>query len=169
VQFPWHRDPHCRIKLEITHEEPVMMTPDSRPLIHGYDEELAVQVRCYQLEEIAAEKLRTLLQTHQKLVARAWNRPRARDYYDLWRILGAYGDALKNAQLIELLHRKCEHRKVSFAGVDDFFTKELLAESHRHWDTNLRPFVADLPTSDTVLTELRPLVDELFAHPCPQQ
>src|SRR5262252_8787286 len=37
VQFPWHRDPHCRIKLEITHEEPVMMAPDSRSLIHGYD------------------------------------------------------------------------------------------------------------------------------------
>jgi len=80
VQFPWQRDPHCRIKLEITHEEPVMMAPDSRSLIHGYDEELAAQVCCYQLEEIAAEKLRSLLQTHQKLVARGWNRPRARDY-----------------------------------------------------------------------------------------
>jgi predicted nucleotidyltransferase component of viral defense system len=114
------------------------------------------------LEEIAAEKLRSLLQTHQKLVVRGWNRPRARDYYDLWRILGTYGDGLKNARLIELLHRKCEHSKVSFAGVADFFTNELLSETEKHWDTSLRPFVADLPTSETVLTELRPLVDGLF-------
>lgn len=64
VRFPWQREPHCRIKLEITHEEPVLLTPDSRPLIHGYEEELAVQLRCYRLEEIVVEKMRSLLQTH---------------------------------------------------------------------------------------------------------
>jgi predicted nucleotidyltransferase component of viral defense system len=140
----------------------VLLTPDCRALIHGYEEELQVELTCYQLEEIAAEKLRSLLQTHQKLIARGWNRPRARDYYDLWRILGAYGDALKSAHLIKLVRTKCEHRNVSFDRVDDFFTTELVSETHKHWDTSLRPFMEDLPASDTILRELRPLIEALF-------
>jgi len=70
VRFPWQPSPLCRVKLEICHDEPVLLTPDSRPLIHGYGEDLNVQVPSYRLEEIIAEKMRSLLQTHRKLVMR---------------------------------------------------------------------------------------------------
>ncbi len=50
VQFPWQQSPLCRIKLEITHDEPVILPPDSRPLIHGYGESLPIDVRSYCLE-----------------------------------------------------------------------------------------------------------------------
>jgi predicted nucleotidyltransferase component of viral defense system len=162
VQFPWQRTPHCRIKVEITHEEPVLLKPQSRPLIHGYQEDLIAEVRCYALEEIVVEKMRSLLQTHEKLIRRGWNRPRARDYYDLWRVLETYGDELKREQLADLLQKKCEHRKVSFASIDHFFTEELVSEAHRHWDTSLRPFVSELPASDVVLGELKSRIDEFF-------
>jgi uncharacterized protein len=162
VQFPWQREPHCRIKLEITHEEPVLLTPDSRPLIHGYEEELAVQLRCYRLEEIVVEKMRSLLQTHEKLVRRGWNRARARDYYDLWRVLRSYDHVLVRDQLMELLGKKCEHRNVSFNSIADFFAEELVSEAHKHWDTSLRPFVSDLPSSEVVLGELKSLLPAFF-------
>jgi predicted nucleotidyltransferase component of viral defense system len=162
VQFPWQRNPHCRIKIEVTHEEPVLLAPDTRPLIHGYEEDLVVEVRCYVLEEIVVEKMRSLLQTHQKLVKRGWNRPRARDYYDLWRVLETYGDNLKREQLADLLQKKCEHRNVSFISIDDFFSEELVSEAHRHWDTSLRPFVSDLPASDVVLRELKSRIGDFF-------
>jgi predicted nucleotidyltransferase component of viral defense system len=84
VKFPWHRSPLCTIKVEVTHDEPVILAPEYKPILHGYDETLDCLVACYHIEEIIAEKLRALLQTHRKLVTRGWNRPRARDYYDLW-------------------------------------------------------------------------------------
>ncbi len=162
VQFPWHPSPLCRIKLEITHDEPILLEPDKRPLIHGYEEVLACDVCCYRLEEIIAEKLRTLLQTHRKLVMRGWNRPRARDYYDLWRILDKFGDGLDRERIGTILARKSAHRQVSYQSLNDFFSDELVFETRRHWDTNLGSFVTDLPECQEVLEQLRILLRELL-------
>ena len=162
VRFPWHPSPLCRVKLEISHDEPVLLKPDSRPLIHGYEESLHVSVRCYQLEEIIAEKLRCLLQTQKKLIARGWNRPRARDYYDLWRLLTAFDTKIDTVLVPPLLQQKCAHRDVAYTSVDDFFTEELTSEARTHWDRNLRPFVSQLPSSDIVISDLRPLVRKLL-------
>lgn len=64
----------------------------------------------YPLDEIVAEKCRTLLQTHAKLQARGWNRPRARDYYDLWRILDTFRGELDLLRLWQCLDAKCAAR-----------------------------------------------------------
>ncbi|MCD6183039.1 MAG: nucleotidyl transferase AbiEii/AbiGii toxin family protein [Thermovirga sp.] len=162
VQFPWHREPLCRIKLEITHDEPVLLKPEKRQLIHGYGEDLSCEVCCYRLEEIIAEKLRTLLQTHQKIVLRGWNRPRARDYYDLWRILNKFGAGLNRKEIGFLLERKNAHRGVSYQSINDFFSEELISEAYRHWNSSLGPFVAELPECQKVLEELRALLHGLL-------
>ena len=162
VKFPWHPSPLCRIKVEITHDEPVLLEAERRALIHGYEEELAASLRGYPLGEVVAEKMRALLQTRQKLLQRGWNRPRARDYYDLWRILRDFGPLLKNVDLIDLLRRKNAHRGVSYNSLDDFFTAELEAEARRNWESNLRPFVPELPTWDGVLTDLKRLLPNFF-------
>jgi hypothetical protein len=162
VKFPWYPSPLCRIKVEITHNEPVLLEAERRMLIHGYEEELAASLRGYPLAEIVAEKMRALLQTQQKLLARGWNRPRARDYYDLWRILRDFGPSLKNIDLSDLLRRKSAHRGVSYNSLDDFFTTQLEAEARRNWDGNLRPFVPELPAWDDVLAELKRLLPNFF-------
>jgi len=155
LRFPWHREALCRIKVEVTTDEPVVLEPQRRHLIHGYEEDLECTVACYALEEIIAEKLRTLLQTHRKLATRGWNRPRARDYYDLWRIVTEYEGTLKRSVVPDLLDRKASSRGVSWQSIDDFFTPELVAEATRTWDSSLSPFVANLPPFDTVVGELR--------------
>lgn len=162
VKFPWQPSALCRIKLEITHDEPVMLAPAQRPLIHGYEETLDSSVRCYPLAEIVAEKMRALLQTQQKLLKRGWNRPRARDYYDLWRILREYGNELADVNLEALLAQKSAHRGVVYSGRADFFTPELEAEARRHWEGNLAAFVRKLPPCDEVLVELKDLVPRYF-------
>lgn len=162
VLYPWHREALCRLKVEVSHDEPMLMKPELRSLLHGYAEELDYQVQCYPLEEIVAEKLRTLLQTHQKLVTRGWNRPRARDYYDLWRILGDYGEGLQKPLIVDLLNRKAAYRAVSWHGLDDFFTKELVSEATRTWDASLGPFVADLPEYGMALEQLRASLSRLL-------
>ncbi|MGA1864324.1 MAG: nucleotidyl transferase AbiEii/AbiGii toxin family protein [bacterium] len=163
VQFPWHPGPLCRIKLEIAHNEPILLEPPRRRLLHGYDEELKCNICCYPLEEIVAEKLRTLLQTHQKLVSRGWNRPRARDYYDLWRIFNEFYKELDTSLIGKLLELKNAHRGVSFQSIDDFFTDELVSETIRHWDTNLGPFLVDLPEFNMVMKGLKELLPKLLS------
>lgn len=33
VRFPWHPSPLCRVKLEVTHDEPVLLPPEERPIL----------------------------------------------------------------------------------------------------------------------------------------
>jgi len=160
VQFPWHPGPLCRVKVEITHDELVLLPPKKRILIHGYGEDMHVQILCCQLEEIVAEKLRTLLQTHQRIVNRGWGRQHARDYYDLWRILDGFGHSLDGHTISEMLQAKCRHRGVSYLGLSDFFTDELVREARLQWEGSLRPVVTSLPHLDTVLDSLRALLRE---------
>ena len=113
VKFPWHSESSsCRIKLEITHDESVILPPIYKTILHDYDEKIDGEVACYHIEEIIAEKMRALLQTHKKLVVRGWNRPRARDYYDLWCIFKKYNSTVNRTRLIEILDKKCMHRDV---------------------------------------------------------
>ena len=165
VQFPWHPRPLCRIKVEITHDELVVLSPRKCTLIHGYEEDLDVQVSCYQLEEIVAEKLRTLLQTHQRIVTRGWGRQHARDYYDLWRILDRFHDTLDAHKIGAMLKAKSQHREVSFQGVNDFFTDELTDTARLQWEGSLGPVVPHLPDCDSVLETLRELLQESVILP----
>jgi predicted nucleotidyltransferase component of viral defense system len=163
LRFPWHPRPLCRLRAEITYDEPVLMKPEKRHLIHGYeDEDLHAQVYAYRLEEIIAEKLRTLLQTREKLLSRGWGRQHARDYYDLWRILETFGEKLEREQFMPLLRAKCEHRVVSFADLDDFFSEDLVRSACDHWDASLGAFVGELPDCQQVLDRLRLLLRPLF-------
>ena len=55
-------------------------------------------VRCYRLEEIVAEKMRSLLQSRDRLIEGRWTRPRSRDYYDLWRLVTDFGTELDTGE-----------------------------------------------------------------------
>lgn len=158
VKFPWQPSPLCRVKVEITHDEPVLLSPEYKQILHGYNENIDCHVASYHMEEVFAEKLRALLQTHQKLVARGWNKPRARDYYDLWCILKNYSSTLNHPRLIEMLSRKCSHRNVTYQDINDFFTPELVTEANKHWLATLGVLVRELPDCPIVLEETKLLI-----------
>jgi predicted nucleotidyltransferase component of viral defense system len=162
VKFPWQPTPLCRIKVEITHDEPVILSPVYKTILHNYEEQIDCEVACYHIEEIIAEKFRALLQTHQKLVTRGWNRPRARDYYDLWCILKNYRTIIDVNRLVEMLDHKCKHRNVSYNNIDDFFTPELVKEANQHWQTTLGVLVRELPECKLVLDETKLLIKQLL-------
>jgi len=162
IKFPWQPTPLCRIKIEITHDEAVILSPEYKTILHGYEEQIDCVVACYHIEEIVAEKLRALLQTHKKLVTRGWNRPRARDYYDLWCILKNYSSSVDTTRLIEMLDKKCKHRDVSYQSIDDFFTNELVQEANQHWQSTLGVLVKGLPDCVHVLNETRLLIQKII-------
>ena len=117
----------------------------------------------YRIDEIVAEKMRSLLQTDKKLKERGWNKPRARDYYDLWRVLKKFGAGLQKEILPELLAKKCAHRDVKYERLEDFFTPRLLQETRGNWEKNLGNFVKNLPPCDDVLNELKEMLPKFFA------
>jgi hypothetical protein len=91
------------------------------------------------------------------------NTPRTRDYYDLWRILGAYTDQLDLSDFPAFLAEKCAIRKVSFRRPEDFFQESMLTYVEKTWDQWLGPLVPGLPSFRTVITELRPQVVALLS------
>ncbi|MCD6298487.1 MAG: nucleotidyl transferase AbiEii/AbiGii toxin family protein, partial [Deltaproteobacteria bacterium] len=132
-----------------------------RNIIHEYGEPIEAQVRVYALEEIVAEKLRAILQHVEKLQQRGWSRSRARDYYDLWRVLGEYQNQLDLSDFSSLLRAKCTVRNVSFNGPEDFFQKMMIDYVEKTWEQWLGPLIPDLPDFDTVIGELRPQIASL--------
>jgi len=164
MQLPWQREPLCSIKIEITTDEPVILPAPRRPLLHGYDDGLRADVLVYALEEIVAEKLRALLQSEARRLKLGWTRPRARDFYDLWRVLGDFEKDLDVGVIPAVLREKCKVRNVSFSSADDFFAEGLLAGVDAAWAKSLASLVSDLPPFSKVLSELRPKVERLLAE-----
>ncbi len=162
VRFPWQRQPMVPVKIEITHDEPVLLPAPAMAIAHGYEEMFEASVRTYDLAEICAEKLRSTLQTQAKLAARGWARPRGRDYYDLWHLVRLDAGLVDWARVAEVLPRKCAHRDVTITSIADLFEPGLLEEVRATWERSLGPFVPELPDVEKVLTETRERVEELL-------
>ena len=163
VQLPWQRTPQTRVIIETAVDEKVLKPVQKRSIIHGYGEPLEAQVQVYALEEIAAEKLRAILQHVKEFHERGWSRSRTRDYYDLWCVLNAYQNQLDLSNFRSFLRAKCTLRNVAFNGPDDFFEKTMLAYTEKTWEQWLGPLVPDLPDFATVIVDLRPMITLLVS------
>jgi uncharacterized protein len=159
VQFPDQHQALCRLKVEITVDEPVLQQTAEYSILHGFPEPFESRVLGYCLEEIAAEKLRALLQSRQKLSSRGWGASRVcRDYYDLWWILKRE----KLTGVPDLFARKCAVRQVSFHSPEDFVDLDLMETARREWDQQLSPFLAKATPKEKVLAEVQTLILSLF-------
>ena len=163
ARFPWQSRPQTRVMIEITLDERILRPAEKRQVIHEYGEPLDAEVKVYSLEEMAAEKLRALLQQAVMFEKRGWSRSRARDYYDLWRVFGAYGDRMDLVGFDSLLREKCGVRGVTFTGPEDFFHDAMLAYVEETWEQWLGPLVPELPSFDTVINRLRPQIATLVS------
>jgi hypothetical protein len=162
ARLPWHREPHVNVMVEMTQNEQVLAEPKLMPLIYDYDNAFPYKIWSYSLEEIVCEKLRAILQNVKKLHEVGWTRSRARDYYDLWRILSSYKESLNREELLEILPRKCAHKSVSWRTPEDFFNEDYLRGIRSSWEKWLAPLVSELPPYEDVLENLNVLLDELL-------
>lgn len=164
ARLPWQRQPLTRAIIETAVDEKLFKPAEVRRVIHEYGEPFDVEIPVYALEEIVAEKLRAILQHIEKLHERGWSRSRARDYYDLWRVLGTYKHEMDLNEFTPFLQKKCAVRKVSFKSADDFFQDTMLKYVARTWEHWLGPLVPGLPSFDAVISELRPQITELLGE-----
>lgn len=160
-QFPHHRQPLCRLKVEITVDESLLLPPVLRLLQHGYPEPLACQANVYDLAEIVAEKMRALLQSRQRLQTRGWGASRVcRDYYDLWFILKQ--EDLAPCALPALVQQKCELRGITFHDPQELLAEDLFQVACREWQAQILPFLTKAVSHEQVLEEIRPLILALW-------
>ena len=162
ARLPWHPLPDIPIKVEITADEQIAWPVEWRGVIHDYGEPLEAELQVYSPTEVVAEKLRASRQQLVRLENRGWMRNRARDYYDLWRVLGNYWDRLDLVDFRARLHEKCRLRNVDFDGPEDFFDQRMVDDVEKGWEISLGPLLIELPAFTTVMGELRPQVEDLL-------
>lgn len=155
VRFPWQSGALCVIKIEITTDEPVLLPPVRRELLHVYDESVRTELLTYPIEEIVAEKLRTPAQAMKRVDEGKWARNCARDYHDLWYLFSLPGDAFDPAIAASILSRKCDIRDVRVDAIDDVFPVAIVSEAERQWESSLADLVRPLPAFDLAMEELR--------------
>ena len=94
-----HRGPTSPIKIDLdltgTDSEQILLPVSDRPVFHHYSDGLETSVASYGIEEIMAEKIRSVFQ-----------RTRSRDLYDIGQLAGRVDrDMVKS-----IVHRKCEYK-----------------------------------------------------------
>ena len=164
VQYPWMRSPDCSLKVEVTAQEPLVTEPLERRLLHEFPgESLGATIVAYRLEEVAAEKLRALLQSRQHLDDRGWVRNRPRDLYDLWHLWNQQEVPMNWQEISSILPAKAEAYGITYSGPEDLLDRQVLEGIERDWDAQLANFVTDLPSFEHCAEALRAILSEVFS------
>ena len=148
----------CRLKIEITVDEPLLMPPQTHTILHPYTPEVQGTILTYSFAEVVAGKLRALLQSRDRLRKRGWGASRVhRDYYDLWRMLKS--GRVTGEDLPALVRSKCEVRKVVFENPMDFFDPMVIATAQQNWNKMLMPFIQGaIPEAEKAIEEVRDVI-----------
>jgi len=136
-----------KLKVDITADEIIVETPIHRPIIQVYSDEYtpAVSVLTYPLDEILAEKMRTLLQ-----------RTEPRDLYDVWMLLSNYKNEFDLMRAQHIFGEKCRFKGITVS--DNFLSGRRAERFAAAWDRRLREQVEDLPSINAVMRQMRRLM-----------
>lgn len=133
------------VKIDLSFNEPVF-TRERREILGDYSDKKKSRILVYSLDEILAEKLRSIIE-----------RGKSRDYYDVWRLLKFHQDSLEMKRVREIFDKKCE-----FKGIQPepglMFSSWKLRPARDYWSSALAYQVGHLPGFDTVVTELKEMI-----------
>jgi uncharacterized protein len=160
------------VKIEITGtDEPVLLPVEERRVLHAFPEEsLDATIRCYALEEIAAEKVRAGLQVRDRLNrfeerGRTGYAHRVRDVYDLWFLRTTTHTAVDWTMVRHILPAKASARATQWTSADDFRDERVRRLYREQWTPRLQGFVGDLPPFDEAWEAYSRMLDEVVAVP----
>ena len=145
--------------LDITLDEPVILPPQRLGVVTELFAHPQPTVLVYALEEILAEKLRSLLE-----------RGKARDYYDVWRLLKEEAEVLDLSTVRWVLREKCRHKGLAEPTVEAFLEASALEQAGTYWSQDLigQTPGRDLPAWEAVITELAGLLSSFFSSASPR-
>lgn len=148
---------HTKVKIEVILYELLVLPVSNKDVIHSYSDKLtdnANQIPCYNLEEVLAEKIRSLIQ-------RTYTAPR--DYYDIWFLSKHYGD-LNYRSCIEAFHKKLTFKGYTFTRIDQLINPENDKLVKSAWENSLKyQILGELPDYDNVKDHLKRLFQKIFS------
>jgi predicted nucleotidyltransferase component of viral defense system len=130
-----------RIRHDISLKEKMVLKPEQQLIRTNYPDLPEFKVLVYSLNEILAEKTRSIMQ-----------RGYSRDYYDVWRLLKE--DKFKDSEIRNLLIRKCELNNIKYEP-RMLFDEKRLSEARSFWEKGLIHLTRELPNFDGVISELK--------------
>lgn len=137
------------VKIEISKEPTIAeIMIEKVPRVFDYPD---FEVRIYSLEDILAEKMRSMIQ-----------RKRIRDYYDVWRLLKARRFDREKVKGIFL--EKCKSKGIQFNGTDQFFPDDLIRTLEPYVEKGLSRLSREkLPSIESIIGELGKSLDTFLA------
>lgn len=135
-----------QIKLDVSFEERLLLEPQRHSLDAGFSDQHGrkATLLVYAIEEILAEKLRSLLQRREP-----------RDLYDAWRLL-VHGEVPIDTDVVaRIFPDKCAARSVDGARLEEVIEDALSGKVAEDWQMRLAHQVRDLPRLDKVVRELK--------------
>lgn len=125
-----------KIKIDITksENEKILLPVLKKEIIHPYSDNLDATVRVYALEEILAEKIRSLFQ-----------RTRPRDLYDVWYLW----DKADRRKGLDIFPEKCKFKDF-IPDVKEFASRR--DDFRNAWKTSLQHQLKNLPDFDEVFS-----------------
>ena len=139
------------IRIDVALDETVVLEPVPRSVFQEYADDIEVAVAVYPLEEIVAEKLRSIIQ-----------RGKSRDYYDVWVLLKKHATDYDRQRTKATFLEKCRAKAIPEPTMARFFDDERLQEAETYWERGLRHQVADLVVFQTMIAELRSRISDLI-------
>jgi predicted nucleotidyltransferase component of viral defense system len=143
----------ARLLFDVTLDEPVLLPPQRQEVVVSCFPDVCPTVLTYALEEILAEKMRSILQ-----------RGKSRDYYDVWRLLKEKSETFDSSLVRSILTRKCRHKGLEAPDARAFLAPQYLEEAKGYWERDLVQQVAPqtLPEWIVVTEELAGLLRRFF-------
>lgn len=144
------------VKIETILYELVLFPKSKRDVTHQYSDRLtenALRIPCYSIEEMVAEKMRSLIQ-------RSYTAPR--DFYDLW-YLSKHFSGLGYQPIVNAFYKKLTFKGHTFTGVEQLINPENDKHLKAAWKNSLaHQITGELPDFKTVKNELLVLFKKIL-------
>ena len=150
IQFLGPLNNKNTIKLDLSFNELIILTPKNKQVFSKYSDKEEHSLLVYPLEEIFAEKIRSILQ-----------RAKTRDYYDVWKILKLHHKKINMDLLHDVLIKKCQAKRLEFKK-DHLLTSERIHPAQQYWEKSLAHQIDNLPDFKTVVEECKELIHKFL-------
>lgn len=146
------RNDPARIKLDLTADEILVLSPELRDVHHPYSDKSieGMKSQCYSFPEIFAEKLRALSE-----------RARPRDLYDVIHLYRHAYLGVKPEEILEVLKKKCDFKSIPVPTMIQLQNHPKLHELETEWSSMLAHQLPMLPPREQFWDELSNVFDWL--------
>ncbi|MEK6954415.1 MAG: nucleotidyl transferase AbiEii/AbiGii toxin family protein [Candidatus Micrarchaeota archaeon] len=143
VQFMGLQGQKNTITIDVSSDEVLVGEPEQRKVINSYYDK-KFEILVYSLEEILAEKLRSLLQ-----------RNRVRDYYDCWYLMTKAKSRIDFKEVRQIFDKKVKYKNIEFTGIAGMFETSKVESSKAYYEKQVGGQVKKLPDFDKLIAELK--------------